>query len=73
MVIMRMTRHGKSLEVRFPKQLTDEDGRSGRDEAKHDPKAFWLKIDAFGGEDLFQDGPPEDPPVKPDPRKFLDP
>jgi antitoxin VapB len=34
---------------------------------------FWLKIDAFGGEDLFQDGPPEDPPVKPDPRKFLDP
>jgi hypothetical protein len=35
-----------------------------------DSKAFWANIDALGGEDLFRDGPPEDPPTEPDPRKY---
>jgi antitoxin VapB len=39
---------------------------------KFDAEAFWAKIDALGGEDLFLDGPPEDPPSKPDPRRFFD-
>ena len=38
-----------------------------------DSKAFWAKIDACGGGgDLFPDGPPDDPPLAPDPRKFFD-
>jgi antitoxin VapB len=37
-----------------------------------DPKAFWAEIDALGGEDLFLDGPPADPPPEPDRRKYFD-
>ncbi len=37
-----------------------------------DSKAFWAKIDALGDGDFFPDGPPDDPPSAPDPRKFFD-
>ena len=79
--------HGRSQAVRLPKEfrLPGKEVQVSKvgdkvileplpaEQKPFDSKAFWAKIDALGGDDLFQDGPPEDPPVKPDPRKFLDP
>ncbi len=76
--------HGRSQAVRLPKEfrLPGKEARVSRvgdkvileplEKPKFDPAAFWAKIDALGGEDLFCDGPPEDPPSIADPRKFFD-
>ena len=37
-----------------------------------DPEKIWAELDALGARDLFPDGLPDDPPAKPDPRKFFD-
>ena len=67
--------HGRSQAVRLPKEfrLPGKEVRVRRvgdavllepiDATKpFDAKAFWERIDALGGEDLFVDGPPADPP-----------
>ena len=72
--------HGRSQAVRLPKafRLPGKEARVSRighavlleplDEAKpFDAKAFWARIDALGGEDLFVEGPPADPPPPPSP------
>jgi antitoxin VapB len=76
--------HGRSQAVRLPKEfrLPGKEARVSKvgdkvilepmEERPFDAKAFWAEIDALGGGDLFLDGPPEDPPPTPDPRKFLD-
>jgi antitoxin VapB len=75
--------HGRSQAVRLPKEfrLPGKEARVSKvgdkvilepmEEKPFDAKAFWAEIDALGGEDLFRDGPPEDPPLLPDPRKFF--
>ena len=77
--------HGRSQAVRLPKEfrLPGKEVRVSKvgdkvilepivEKAPFDPKAFWAKIDALGGGDLFCDGPPDDPPTTPDPRKFVE-
>ncbi len=77
--------HGRSQAVRLPKEfrLPGTEVRVTKvgdkvilepivETAPFDPKAFWAKIDALGGEDLFVDGPPDDPPLTPDSRTFVD-
>ena len=77
--------HGRSQAVRLPKEfrLPGKEVRVSKvgdkvilepihDKPPFDAQAFWAKIDALGGEDLFCDGPPEDPPASPDPREFFD-
>jgi antitoxin VapB len=76
--------HGRSQAVRLPKEfrLPGKEVRVSKvgdkvilepiEKPKFDAEAFWAKIDALGGEDLLLDGPPEDPPSKPDPRRFFD-
>jgi antitoxin VapB len=75
--------HGRSQAVRLPKEfrLPGKEVRVSKvgdkvileplEKPKFDPGRFWAAIDALGGEDLFRDGPPEDPPSTPDPRKFF--
>ena len=77
--------HGRSQAVRLPKEfrLPGKEVRVSRDGDKvvlepmeHqpvDPEALWAKLDALGGDGFLPDGPPDDPPVAPDPRRFLDP
>jgi antitoxin VapB len=76
--------HGRSQAVRLPKEfrLPGKEARVSKvgdkvilepmEEKPLDAKAFWAEIDALGGGDSFADGPPEDPPPTPDPRKFFD-
>jgi antitoxin VapB len=77
--------HGRSQAVRLPKEfrLPGKEVRVSKvgdkvilepieKQKPFDAAAFWAAIDALGGEDLFRDGPPEDPPSTPDPRKFFD-
>lgn len=33
---------------------------------------FWTELDAMGARDFLPDGIPDDPPVEPDPRIFID-
>lgn len=33
---------------------------------------FWAELDALGAEDFLPHGVPDDPPVEPDPRIFVD-
>ncbi len=81
----KLFKHGRSQAVRLPKEfrLPGKEARVSKigdkvilepieEKKKFDPKTFWAAIDALGGEDLFADGPPEDPPSKPDQRKFFD-
>lgn len=76
--------HGRSQAVRLPKEfrLPGKEARVSKigdkvilepieKPEKFDPEGLWAEIDALGGDDLFVDGPPDDPPSKPDPRKFL--
>jgi antitoxin VapB len=76
--------HGRSQAVRLPKEfrMHGKEVRVSRvgdkvilepiEKPPFDAKAFWAKIDALGGADLFNQGPPEDPPPAPDRRKFFD-
>jgi antitoxin VapB len=76
--------HGRSQAVRLPKEFRFE-GREVRvsregdrvileplERKPPDVAALWARIDAMGGRDLLPDGPPDDLPVGPDPRLFLD-
>ena len=71
--------HGRSQAVRLPKEfrLPGKEVKVTRvgdavllepiDETKpFDAKAFWARIDALGGGDLFLDGPPADPTPSPE-------
>jgi antitoxin VapB len=79
--------HGRSQAVRLPKEFPFP-GKEVRvskigdkvileplsaEKPPFDSKAFWANIDALGVGDLFVDGPPDDPPAEPDPRKYFDP
>ncbi len=76
--------HGRSQAVRLPKEFRFE-GKEVRvsregdrvileplERKPPDVGALWARIDAMGGSDVLPDGPPEDPPVGPDPRLFLE-
>jgi antitoxin VapB len=76
--------HGRSQAVRLPKEFRFE-GTEVRvskvgDKVILEPmgptlfdvEAWFEQLDALGGRDFFPDGPPDDPPAKPDPRKFFD-
>ena len=76
--------HGRSQAVRLPKEfrLPGKEVRVSKvgdkvilepiEKPPFDPKTFWAKIDALGGDELFSEGLPEDQPPAPDPRKFVD-
>jgi antitoxin VapB len=78
--------HGRSQAIRLPKEfrLPGKEVRVSKvgdklileplpaDKPPFDSKAFWAEIDALGGQDLFLDGPPEDPSAKPDLRNYSD-
>ncbi|SDR56691.1 antitoxin VapB [Rhizobiales bacterium GAS191] len=76
--------HGRSQAVRLPKEFRFEGTevrvtRVGNkvilepmEKPPFDLTAFWAKLDAMGAKDFFPDGPPDDPPAEPDPRKFFD-
>lgn len=81
----KLFKHGRSQAVRLPKEFRFEGkevkvSRIGDKvvlepmeiRKPFDAEAFWAKLDAMGGGDFFPDGPPDDPPSKPDPRKFFD-
>jgi len=77
--------HGRSQAVRLPKEFRFE-GTEVRvskvgDKVVLEPfartekeiAAVWAEIDALrNGEDLFPEGGIDDPPAKPDPRRFFD-
>ncbi len=87
MATAKIFMHGRSQAVRLPKEfrLPGKEVRVSKvgDKVILEPlsaenppldwKAFWAEIDALGGENLFRDGPPQDPPVQPDRRKFVEP
>lgn len=73
--------HGRSQAVRLPKEFRFEgkEVRVSRQGDKvileplnagrsFDPEAFWRMIDALEGGDFMPEGPPADPPPKPDKR-----
>ncbi|WP_158813120.1 antitoxin [Methylocapsa sp. S129] len=75
--------HGRSQAVRLPKEFRFE-GKEVRvtrqgDKVILEPMispqldvdALWASLDALGARDFFPDGPPDDPPAQPDPRKFF--
>jgi antitoxin VapB len=76
--------HGRSQAVRLPKEfrLPGKEARVSRvgdkiilepvEKPPFDVNAWFARLDALGGAEFFPDGPPEDPPSKPDPRKFFD-
>ena len=76
--------HGRSQAVRLPKEFRFEgtEVRVSRDgdkvilepveRAPPDVEALWSRFDAMGARDFMPDGPPEDPPSVPDPRRFFD-
>jgi antitoxin VapB len=76
--------HGRSQAVRLPKEFRFEgtEVRVTRQGDKvvlepikkppFDVDAWFARLDALGGADFFPDGPPDDPPSKPDPRDYLD-
>ncbi len=76
--------HGRSQAVRLPKEfrLPGKEVKVSKvgdkvilepiETPKFDVDAWYARLDALGGPDLFRDGPPEDPPSVPDPRKFFD-
>ena len=84
--IAKIFMHGRSQAVRLPKEfrLPGKEVRVSKvgdkvileamsaEKPPFDPKAFWAEIDALGGQDLFLDGPPEDPPSALDTRKYFD-
>ena len=76
--------HGRSQAVRLPKEFRFE-GTEVRvskvgdkvilEPLKKQPidfDEFWAELDTMGARDFLPDGIPDDPPVEPDPRIFLD-
>ncbi len=76
--------HGRSQAVRLPKEFRFE-GTEVRvskvgdkvilepmEKPPFDVDAWWAKLDALGARDFLPEGPPDDPPTEPDPRKFFD-
>jgi len=76
--------HGRSQAVRLPKdfRFAGKEVRVSKvgdkvilEPLRKEPldvDALWAKLDAMGAANFFPDGPPDDPPAKPDPRKFFD-
>jgi antitoxin VapB len=76
--------HGRSQAVRLPKEfrLPGAEVRVSRvghkvilepiEEPKFDVDAWYARLDALGGAELFPEGPPPEPPSSPDPREFFD-
>jgi antitoxin VapB len=76
--------HGRSQAVRLPKEfrLEGTEVRVSRvgDKVILEPvkkqaidlDKFWAELDALGARDFLPEGAPEDPPVEPDPRAFVD-
>ncbi len=76
--------HGRSQAVRLPKEfrLPGAEVRVSRvghkvilepiEEPKFDVDAWYARLDALGGAEVFPEGTPPDPPSPPDPRKFFD-
>ncbi|MGP0061438.1 MAG: antitoxin [Beijerinckiaceae bacterium] len=76
--------HGRSQAVRLPKEFRFE-GTEVRvskvgdkvilepmEKPPFDVDAWWAKLDALGARDFLPEGPADDPPTEPDPRKFFD-
>lgn len=76
--------HGRSQAVRLPKDFRFE-GTEVRvtkvgDKVILEPlkkpsidfDKFWAELDSLGARDFLSDGIPDDPPVKSDPRIFVD-
>ncbi len=76
--------HGRSQAVRLPKAFRFEGSevRVSRvgdkvilepmEKPPFDVDAWFARLDALGARDFMPEGPPEDPPSRPDPRKFFD-
>jgi antitoxin VapB len=76
--------HGRSQAVRLPKEFrfegTEERVSKVGDKVILEPlkkqpvdlAKFWAELDALGARDYLPDGIPDDPPVEPDRRVFLD-
>ena len=80
----KLFRHGRSQAVRLPKEFRMP-GKAVRvskagdkvilepiEKPKFDVDAWYARLDALGGSDLFPDCPPEGQPSVADPRKFFD-
>ena len=76
--------HGRSQAVRLPKEFRFE-GSEVRvskvgdkvileplKKQPFDAEAWFARLDELGGRDFLPEGLPDDPPVEPDPRVFLD-
>jgi antitoxin VapB len=72
--------HGRSQAVRLPKEYRFE-GAEVRvrkvgnnvileplEKPSFDVEAWYARLDALGGADFLPEGPPDDPPWRPDPR-----
>jgi antitoxin VapB len=76
--------HGRSQAVRLPKEFrfegTEVQVSKVGDKVILEPlkkqpidlDQFWAELDALGARDFLPDGVPDDPPVEPDPRIFVD-
>jgi antitoxin VapB len=82
--IAKLFLHGGSQAVRLPKEFRFE-GKEVRvskvgdkvileplKKASLDVEAWFARLDGLGGRDFLPDGLPEDAPLEPDPRVFLD-
>jgi antitoxin VapB len=82
--IAKLFLHGGSQAVRLPKEFRFE-GKEVRvskvgdkvileplKKALLDVETWFARLDGLGGRDFLPDGLPEDAPLKPDPRVFLD-
>ncbi len=76
--------YGRSQAVRLPKEFRFE-GKEVRisrvgnkvileplQTQPFDAAAWFARLDELGARDFLPDGIPDDPPVEPDPRKFID-
>jgi antitoxin VapB len=76
--------HGRSQAVRLPKEFRFEGtevkvSKVGDKvilepitKAPLDLDKFWAELDALGARDFLPEGIPDDPPLRPDPRRFFD-
>jgi len=76
--------HGRSQAVQLPKafRLPGAEARASMvghkvilepiEEPEFDVDAWYARLDALGGAELFPEGPPPEPPSPTDPRKFFD-
>jgi antitoxin VapB len=82
--IAKLFMYGRSQAVRLPKEFRFEGTEVRVSKVGHkvileplkkqpvDLAKFWAKLDALGARDYLPDGIPDDPPVEPDRRVFLD-